>query len=51
METLRLSYDDIMSIPLSRRYRLILKKSDLENERQRRAQEEQSKARSQMRRR
>jgi hypothetical protein len=51
METLRLSYEDIMSIPTTRRYRLILKKSELESERHRHAQEEQTKARSQMRRR
>jgi hypothetical protein len=34
------SYDSIMSMPRSRRYRIVLKKTDLEKERRARMQQE-----------
>lgn len=35
METLKQSYDSIMSMPVTRRYRMIMKKNQLEQDRQR----------------
>jgi hypothetical protein len=45
MEMMKLSYEDIMKMPSTRRIRMIIKKSDLEQERKKRHEAEMAKSR------
>lgn len=50
MEVWNLSYDDVMSMPTTRRHRIIQKKVDLERKREDRARSDAAQSRSRMRR-
>jgi len=45
MEMMGLTHDDVMKMPSTRRIRMIIKKSDLEQERKRRHDQEMAKSR------
>jgi hypothetical protein len=45
MEMMKLSYGDIMSMPSTRRLRIIIKKSDLESDRKRQHEADMAKSR------